>query len=158
MMLFLKITKVHLTAFTTPFTFLFCCCPLFLLSMLPILKINRDKPLNHHNPVEAHSTKLSERGLKPISYPQDQPGLVWRVVGVPRLLDAFRAHYFEVAAPPDSLRAAYGGKLTSEELRGIRRGLLDVVGLLLRAATLQASQGGGPGFTAEEVQVRKCPA
>ena len=63
---------------------------------------------------------------------QAEPTIFRKLLGVPRLLDAIRAHYW-VQASPDSLRpAAAGGHLLPEEMRELRRGLLHVARILLR--------------------------
>ena len=57
------------------------------------------------------------------------------LLGVPRLLDAMRAHYGAVPSPDTARPPACGGGLLPAELRALRQGLLNTaLSLLLHSA------------------------
>ena len=67
---------------------------------------------------------------------QNEPALFKQLLPISSILSGIRAHFWESPAP-ESLKQAYGGALSVEELREVRRGLLDTVGVLLKAAATQ---------------------
>lgn len=66
---------------------------------------------------------------------------------ISNILAGIRAHLWE-SPSPDSLKQAYGGALTLEELRGVRRGLLQVVAVFLKASAAQQN-----ALSTDDVQV-----
>ncbi|KAK9824084.1 hypothetical protein WJX72_007613 [[Myrmecia] bisecta] len=72
-----------------------------------------------------------------------------RLMGVPRILDSIRAHHGE-AASPDAVRPS---SLQAEEVRALRRGLLEVAGAIMRTTMLPSQQRLPP-----EVPPRAAPA
>lgn len=67
---------------------------------------------------------------------QNEPAYFNELLPIPNILSGIRAHYWE-SPLPDSLKQAQAGSLTLHELREVRRGLLEVVGVFLRAAATQ---------------------
>lgn len=66
---------------------------------------------------------------------QGEPAGVAVLLGVPRLLDAMRAHYGAVPSPDTARPPACGGGLLPAELRALRQGLLNTaLSLLLHLA------------------------
>ena len=72
---------------------------------------------------------------------QGDPATVSALLGVPRILDALRAHYGGVPSSPDAGRPACGGGLQPAELRALRQGLLNVALSLLAAQSVPLPQG-----------------
>ena len=67
---------------------------------------------------------------------QNEPAYFSELLPVPNILAGIRAHYWE-SPLPDSLKQAQAGSLTLHQLREVRRGLLEVVGVFLKAAATQ---------------------
>ena len=80
---------------------------------------------------------------------QNEPAYFSELLPVPNILSGIRAHYWE-SPLPDSLKQAQAGSLTLHELREVRRGLLEVVGVFLKAAATQ--QG---ALSTDSIQVRR---
>ena len=77
-------------------------------------------------------------------------------LGVPRLLDAMRAHYGGVPSSQDALcPAACGGGLLPAELRALRQGLLNVVLALLHSAAVPSHKA--VRIAPEDIQARGVP-
>ena len=85
---------------------------------------------------------------------QGDPATVSALLGVPRILDALRAHYGGVPSSPDAGRPACGGGLQPVELRALRQGLLNVALSLLAAQSVPSHKA--PRILAEDMQVRLC--
>lgn len=86
-------------------------------------------------------------------------------MGVPRLLDGIRAHYGTLHTP-DSQEPVCYAHMPPDQLRMLRKGMLDVTGSMLRlsstaaAAAVAANQQGadvqtGANITVEDVQVSR---
>ena len=85
---------------------------------------------------------------------QNEPAYFNELLPIPNILSGIRAHYWE-SPLPDSLKQAQAGALTLHELREVRRGLLEVVGVFLKAAATQQS-----ALSSDDIQVRQsqgCP-
>lgn len=67
---------------------------------------------------------------------QNEPAYFNELLPIPTILSGIRAHYWE-SPLPDSLKQAQAGALTLHELREVRRGLLQVVGVFLKAVATQ---------------------
>lgn len=80
---------------------------------------------------------------------QNEPAFFRELLPIPHILAGVRAHFWETPSP-DSLKQAYGGGLTLKELRGVRRGLLQVVLVFMQAS---ASQQNSLGI--DDVQVSR---
>ena len=78
---------------------------------------------------------------------QNEPAFFKELLPIPNILSGIRAHFWE-SPSPESLKQAYGGALPVEELREVRRGLLEIVGVFLKAAATQAN-----ALSSDDVQV-----
>ncbi len=72
---------------------------------------------------------------------QNEPAFFRELLPIPHILAGVRAHFWETPSP-DSLKQAYGGDLTLAELRGVRRGLLQVVLVFMQALAAQQNSLG----------------
>ncbi len=72
---------------------------------------------------------------------QNEPAFFRELLPIPHILAGVRAHFWETPSP-DSLKQAYGGALTLDELRGVRRGLLQVVLVFMQATAAQQNSLG----------------
>lgn len=78
---------------------------------------------------------------------QDEPALIRNLLPVPSILAGIRAHYWETPGP-DALTQAFAGGLTLQELRTLRRGLLEMVEVVMKASVDQ-----NLGMHLDDVQV-----
>ena len=78
---------------------------------------------------------------------QNEPAYFNELLPIPNILSGIRAHYWE-SPLPDSLKQAQAGSLTLHELREVRRGLLEVVGVFLKAAATQQN-----ALSSDDIQV-----
>lgn len=72
------------------------------------------------------------------------------LLGVPRLLDAMRAHYGGVASPDAARPPAGGGGLLPAELRALRQGLLNVALSLLHLSAIPSHKA--PRIAPDDIQ------
>jgi hypothetical protein len=84
---------------------------------------------------------------------QGEPGGVSALLGVPRLLDAMRAHYGGVASADAARPPAGAGGLLPAELRALRQGLLNVALSLLHLSAVPSHKA--PRIAPHDVQA--CP-
>ncbi|KAL3153518.1 hypothetical protein ABBQ38_011849 [Trebouxia sp. C0009 RCD-2024] len=94
--------------------------------------------------------------FSPALHIQNEPAYFNELLPIPNILSGIRAHYWE-SPLPDSLKQAQAGSLTLHELREVRRGLLEVVGVFLKAAATQQN-----ALSSEDIQalvsfVGDCP-
>lgn len=82
---------------------------------------------------------------------QNEPAYFNELLPISNILSGIRAHYWE-SPLPDSLKQAQAGSLTLHELREVRRGLLEVAGVFLKAAATQ--QG---ALSSDDIQVSLSP-
>ena len=76
------------------------------------------------------------------------------LLGVPRLLDAMRAHYGGVASPDTARPPAGGGGLLPAELRALRQGLLNVALSLLHLSVVPSHKA--PRIAPDDTQASTC--
>lgn len=67
---------------------------------------------------------------------QNEPVFFRQMLPIPQIMAGVRAHFWETPSP-DSLKQAYGGALTLDELRGLRQGLMQVVLVFMTASASQ---------------------
>ncbi|KAL3142038.1 hypothetical protein ABBQ32_004670 [Trebouxia sp. C0010 RCD-2024] len=87
---------------------------------------------------------------------KNEPAYFNELLPIPNILSGIRAHYWE-SPLPDSLKQAQAGSLTLHELREVRRGLLEVVGVFLRAAATQQNALSSNDIQALVSFVGDCP-
>jgi hypothetical protein len=75
------------------------------------------------------------------------------LLGVPRLLDAMRAHYGGLPSPDTVRPPAAGGNLLPAELRALRQGLLNVALSLLHLSAVPSHKA--PRIAPEDIQARQ---
>ena len=86
-------------------------------------------------------------------YLQAEPGMFRKLLGVPRLLDAARAHYWTQPSQDAVRPPAGGGALGPGELQELRRGLLTVARTLLRQSVQPGNWQAKPSWA--DVQVHR---
>ena len=75
-----------------------------------------------------------------------------KLLGVPRLLDAARAHYWTQPSQDSVRPPAGGGALGPDELQELRRGLLTVARTLLRQSVQPGNWQAKPSWADVQVQ------
>ena len=83
---------------------------------------------------------------------QNEPVFFRQMLPIPHIMAGVRAHFWETPSP-DSLKQAYGGALTLDELRGVRQGLMQVVLVFMTAS---ASQQNSLGMDDVQVSSLSC--
>lgn len=79
---------------------------------------------------------------------QDEPALIKHLLPVPSILAGIRAHYWQ-SPGPESLKQAFAGGLSEQELRTLRHGLFEVMEVIMKASVVQNT-----GLHPDEVQVQ----
>ncbi|KAL0021859.1 hypothetical protein WJX77_009077 [Trebouxia sp. C0004] len=99
--------------------------------------------------------QMSLQGLI-LKLAKNEPAFFRELLPIPHILAGVRAHFWETPSP-DSLKQAYGGLLTLDELRGVRRGLLQVVLVFMQASAGQQNSLGIDDVQAVVSFVGDCP-
>ncbi|DBA78126.1 TPA: hypothetical protein ACH3X2_008097 [Trebouxia sp. C0005] len=99
--------------------------------------------------------QMSLQGLI-LKLAKNEPTFFRELLPIPHILAGVRAHFWETPSL-DSLKQAYGGGLTLDELRGVRRGLLQVVLVFMQASASQQNSLGIDDVQAVVSFVGDCP-